>query len=53
MTVRYQDLGDGIYCVDTTLYRPLMAACYLVREGDTVAFIDTGTYHTILLYNIL
>ena len=49
MTVRYQDLGDGIYCVDTTLYRPLMAACYLVREGDAVAFIDTGTYHTIPL----
>lgn len=47
MTTRYQDLGNGIYCIDTNLYRPHMAACYLVREGDAVAFVDTGTYHTI------
>ena len=49
MTARYQDLGNGIYCIDTDLYRPHMAACYLVREGDAVAFVDTGTYHTIPL----
>ena len=54
MTVRYQDLGNGIYCIDTDLYRPHMAACYLVREGDAVAFVDTGTYHTIpLLMRVL
>jgi glyoxylase-like metal-dependent hydrolase (beta-lactamase superfamily II) len=54
MAARYQDLGDGIYCIDTDLYRPHMAACYLVREGDAAAFIDTGTYHTIpLLMEIL
>jgi glyoxylase-like metal-dependent hydrolase (beta-lactamase superfamily II) len=47
MAARYQDLGDGIYCIDTDLYRPQMAACYLVREGDAAAFIDTGTYHAI------
>lgn len=46
MAVRYQDLGQGIYCVDTMLYRHHMAACYLVRHADKVAFIDTGTYYT-------
>jgi glyoxylase-like metal-dependent hydrolase (beta-lactamase superfamily II) len=54
MAARYQDLGDGIYCIDTDLYRPHMAACYLVCEGDAAAFIDTGTYHTIpLLLEVL
>lgn len=49
INVRYEDLGHGIYCVDTNLYRPQMAACYLVREGDAVAFVDTGTFHTVPL----
>lgn len=54
MAARYQDLGNGIYCVDTDLYRPHLAACYLVREGDAVACVDTGTYHTIpLLMEVL
>lgn len=22
MTAHYQDLGNGIYCIDTVLYRP-------------------------------
>ncbi|MGB3915975.1 MAG: MBL fold metallo-hydrolase [Thiothrix litoralis] len=47
MAARYEDLGNGVYCIDTDLYRPQMAACYLVREGDAAAFVDTGTYHTI------
>ena len=45
--LHYTDLGDGIYCVETGLYRHGLAACYLVREGDRVAFIDTGTTHTV------
>lgn len=49
MSVRYQDLGDGIYCIDTDLYRPQLAACYMIREGDAVAFVDTGTFHTVPL----
>jgi glyoxylase-like metal-dependent hydrolase (beta-lactamase superfamily II) len=43
----YQALGDGIYCIETGLYRDGLAACYLVTEGNAAAFIDTGTYHTI------
>lgn len=54
MAARYQDLGGGIYCIDTDLYRPQLAACYLIREGDAVAFVDTGTYHTVpLLMEVL
>ena len=32
--LHYTDLGDGIYCIETGLYRHGLAACYLVREGD-------------------
>ena len=43
----YQALGDGIYCIETGLYREGLAACYLITEGNAAAFIDTGTYHTV------
>ncbi len=43
----FQDLGFGITCIDTGYYRPQLAACYLIIEGDQAAFIDTGTYYTI------
>ncbi|WP_020395252.1 MBL fold metallo-hydrolase [Thiolinea disciformis] len=45
----YQDLGDGIYCIDTALCRDDFAACYLIVEGDTAAFVDSGTYHSVPL----
>lgn len=37
-----ETLADGIHCIDTGLYRPRLAACYLIREGDSLAFVDTG-----------
>ncbi len=43
----YQDLGDGIYCIDSEISRKGLASCYLVKEGDAAAFVDTGTYHTV------
>ena len=45
--LHYTPLGDGIYCIETGLYRHGLAACYLVREGDRAAFVDTGTTHTV------
>ena len=45
----YQDLGDGIYCIDTALCRDDFAACYLIVEGDAAAFVDSGTYHSAAL----
>lgn len=43
----HKAVADGIFCIDTDLYRPGLAACYLVRSGDRLAFIDTGTAHTV------
>ena len=42
----YQDLGQGIFCIDTGYGRAGLAACYLVVSGDRAAFIDTGTANT-------
>jgi glyoxylase-like metal-dependent hydrolase (beta-lactamase superfamily II) len=43
----YSQVGTNIACVETGLYRHGLAACYLVREGDRLAFVDTGTAHTV------
>jgi len=45
-TSDYQDLLHGITCIDTGYYRPALAACYLIKEGDQAAFVDTGTART-------
>jgi glyoxylase-like metal-dependent hydrolase (beta-lactamase superfamily II) len=43
-----QDLGFGISCIDTGLNgRAGAGACYLIREGDAAAFVDTGTCHAV------
>ena len=44
---RFDDLGDGILCIDTGLYRHGLAACYLIRERERLALVDTGTAHTV------
>lgn len=43
----FEPVGDDIYCIDTGLYRRQLAACYLLRAGDRLAFIDTGTERTV------
>lgn len=43
----YFELGQGISCVDTEYLRPGLAACYLIESNRRVAFVDTGTYHTV------
>ena len=43
----YEEVADGIFCIDTGLYRQGLAACYLVREGDRLAFVDTGTANSV------
>ncbi len=37
------DLGHGIYAIDTGFQRPRFDAAYLVVENGRAAFIDTGT----------
>ncbi|MCG6942639.1 MAG: MBL fold metallo-hydrolase [Thiohalocapsa sp.] len=46
-TAQYQAVADGVFCIETSLYRNGLAACYLIREQDRLAFVDTGTAHTV------
>ena len=39
-------LHDDIYCIDAAYMRNEMVSIYLLRDGDEVAFIDTGTQHS-------
>lgn len=43
----YQAVADGVYCIETGLYREGLAACYLIRQQDRIACVDTGTAHTV------
>ena len=45
--LHYQDLGNGICCIDTLLQRPGLASCYLIEHGGMAGFIDTGTSNSI------
>ncbi|MES9881843.1 MAG: MBL fold metallo-hydrolase [Sedimenticola sp.] len=47
MQLSYQELGQGITCIEAYYQRPKLACCYLVREGDEAAIIDTGTAYTV------
>ena len=43
----YHQLSEGLYCLETGLYRHGLAACYLVRSADRLAFIDTGAANSV------
>ncbi|HEX7323968.1 MAG TPA: MBL fold metallo-hydrolase [Rhodanobacteraceae bacterium] len=41
---RYEQLNDGIVCIDTEQHRPNLAACYLIDGGGGhYAFVEAGT----------
>ena len=42
-----QAIGAQSYLIDTGLYRPGLAACYLVADAGELAIIDTGTMHSL------
>jgi glyoxylase-like metal-dependent hydrolase (beta-lactamase superfamily II) len=42
MSIAHHEAADGVTCIDVDLVRPNLACCYLLREGDHYAFIDTG-----------
>jgi glyoxylase-like metal-dependent hydrolase (beta-lactamase superfamily II) len=46
-TAHYHAVADGVYCIETGLYRDGLAACYLIRSEDRLAFVDTGTTNTV------
>jgi glyoxylase-like metal-dependent hydrolase (beta-lactamase superfamily II) len=43
----YHAVADGVFCIETGLYRDGLAACYLMRQRDRLAVIDTGTAHSV------
>jgi len=43
----YEEIADGIYCIETGLYRPGLAACYLIRAGKRLACVETGTARSV------
>lgn len=45
--IHYQELGNGITCIDTHLGRPGLAACYLLEHDGMAGFIDTGTNNSV------
>lgn len=47
MKLSYQDLGQGICCIDTFYYRPNLDGCYLIQQEGEAALIDTGTSHVV------
>ena len=42
-----EPLGHDSHLIDTGLYRPLHAACYMIRDRDEIAIVDTGTQHSL------
>lgn len=45
--VYFQELGNGITCIDTLLHRRGMASCYLIEHEGMAGFIDTGTNNSL------
>lgn len=43
----FDALGFDIYCIDALYIKPRVAAIYLLRAGDEVAIVETGTYHSV------
>lgn len=39
--------GSGIYTIDAEYYRPELASIHLIRAGDRLAIVDTGTQHSL------
>jgi glyoxylase-like metal-dependent hydrolase (beta-lactamase superfamily II) len=53
-TAGWIDCEHGISCIDIELFRPGLASCYLIIDGDDAAFIDTGTRNSVpLLMQVL
>ena len=42
-----EDLGHGVFTVDTGFHRPRFDAAFLIVQGGRAAFIDTGPNHAV------
>lgn len=43
----FEELEQGIYCIDALYLEPRVASIYLLHDGDEAALIDTGTCHSL------
>ncbi len=43
----HEAIDDGVWCIDTGLYRPRHTACYLIDGGGELALIDCGSSNNI------
>ena len=43
----FSSLSQNIHCIDALYIQPRIASIYLLREGDEVAIIETGTFHSV------
>ena len=51
---KWIDYEYGVSCIDTEIFRMGLASCYLIRQGDHAAFVDTGTSNSLpLLLQVL
>ncbi|NBY53744.1 MAG: MBL fold metallo-hydrolase, partial [Betaproteobacteria bacterium] len=41
------DYPHGVSALDSDLLRPQLAAIHLLRSGDRLALVDTGTSHSL------
>lgn len=44
---RFSEVDQGIYCIDTGLFRQNHTASYLIRRGDELAFFDVGATNNV------
>ena len=45
--LNFQELDDGVFCIDTHLFRPNHTASYLLRRDDELAFFDMGAANNV------
>ena len=43
----FSSLTQDVHCIDALYIKPRVASIYLLREGDEVAIIETGTFHSV------
>ncbi|MCG6888871.1 MAG: MBL fold metallo-hydrolase [Gammaproteobacteria bacterium] len=43
----FSSLAQDVYCIDALYIQPRVASIYLLRAGDEVAIIETGTFHSL------
>jgi glyoxylase-like metal-dependent hydrolase (beta-lactamase superfamily II) len=43
----FSSLTQDVHCIDALYIKPRVASIYLLRQGEEVAIIETGTFHSV------